>query len=237
MTDIAGKSCILTGASRGIGRTLALRLAGEGIPVTAVARSQEALEELSAENPLIHAESCDVTDEDGVRRVTAEHVERHGGLDILVNNAGTGTFGPIEEVSYQDFLQTMEINAGGTYLFMQAALPHMKTAGDGDIINISSVVGLKGYPNQAAYGASKHAVMGLTRSIATEAAPAGVRVRAVCPGGVDTDLIRQARPDLDPSTLIRTDDVAEAVIFMLKMSDTAVTDFLPLRRKGSEPQL
>ena len=103
--------------------------------------------------------------------------------------------------------------------------------------NISSVVGLKGYPDQAAYGASKHAVMGLTRSIATEAAPAGVRVRAVCPGGVDTDLIRQARPDLDPGTLIQADDVAEALIFMLKMSETGITDFLPIRRKGSEPQL
>ena len=131
----------------------------------------------------------------------------------------------------------METNAGGTYLCMQAALPHMKAVGDGDIINISSVVGLKGYPDQAAYGASKHAVMGLTRSIATEAAPAGVRVRAVCPGGVDTDLIRQARPDLDPGTLIQADDVAEAVIFMLKMSETGITDFLPIRRRGSEPQL
>ena len=237
MKSIAGKSCILTGASRGIGRAIALRLAAEEVLVTAIARDEQALGELCAENPGIHASPCDVTDEDGVKRITAEHVERHGGLDILINNAGTGTFGPIEEVSYRDFLRTMETNAGGTYLCMQAALPYMKAAGDGDIINISSVVGLKGYPDQAAYGASKHAVMGLTRSIATEAAPAGVRVRAVCPGGVDTDLIRQARPDLDPGTLIQADDVAEAVIFMLKMSETGITDFLPIRRRGSEPQL
>ena len=237
MKNIAGKSCILTGASRGIGRAIALRLAAEEVLVTAIARDEQALGELCAENPGIHASPCDVTDEDGVKRITAEHVERHGGLDILINNAGTGTFGPIEEVSYRDFLRTMETNAGGTYLCMQTALPHMKAAGDGDIINISSVVGLKGYPDQAAYGASKHAVMGLTRSIATEAAPAGVRVRAVCPGGVDTDLIRQARPDLDPGTLIQADDVAEAVIFMLKMSETGITDFLPIRRRGSEPQL
>ena len=237
MKNIAGKSCILTGASRGIGRAIALRLAAEEVLVTAIARDEQALGELCDENPGIHASPCDVTDEDGVKRITAEHVERHGGLDILINNAGTGTFGPIEEVSYRDFLRTMETNAGGTYLCMQAALPHMKAAGDGDIINISSVVGLKGYPDQAAYGASKHAVMGLTRSIATEAAPAGVRVRAVCPGGVDTDLIRQARPDLDPGTLIQADDVAEAVIFMLKMSESGITDFLPIRRRGSEPQL
>ena len=237
MRDLAGKSCILTGASRGIGRTLALRLAAEGVLVTAIARGAEALESLSAESAGIQAHPCDVTDENGVRDATTGHLERHGNIDILVNNAGTGTFGPIEEVPYREFLRTMEINAGGTYLFMQAALPHMKKAGDGDIINIASVVGLKGYPDQAAYGASKHAVMGLTRSIATEAAPSGVRVRAVCPGGVDTDLIRQARPDLDPATLIRTDDVAEAVLFMLKMSDSGITDFLPIRRRGSEPQL
>ena len=237
MKNIAGKSCILTGASRGIGRAIALRLAAEEVLVTAIARDEQALGKLCSENPGIHSAPCDVTDEDGVKRITAEHVERHGGLDILINNAGTGTFGPLEEVSYRDFLRTMEINAGGTYLCMQTALPHMKAAGDGDIINISSVVGLKGYPDQAAYGASKHAVMGLTRSIATEAAPAGVRVRAICPGGVDTDLIRQARPDLDPGTLIQADDVAEALIFMLKMSETGITDFLPIRRKGSEPQL
>ena len=99
------------------------------------------------------------------------------------------------------------------------------------------MVGLKGYPNQAAYGASKHAMMGLTRSIATEADPHGVRVRAVCPGGVNTDLIRTARPDLDPSTLIQTEDVAEAVIFMLRMADTGITDFLPIRRRSSDPQI
>ena len=237
MRDHAGKSCILTGASRGIGRTLALRLASEGVLVTAIARDHEALGTLRDENPGIYPHTCDVTDEDGVKKAVSLHLQQHESIDILVNNAGTGTFGPIEDVPYREFLRTMEINAGGTYLFMQAALPHMKKAGDGDIINIASVVGLKGYPDQAAYGASKHAVMGLTRSIATEAAPSGVRVRAVCPGGVDTDLIRQARPDLDPATLIRTDDVAAAVLFMLKMSDSGITDFLPIRRRGSEPQL
>jgi 3-oxoacyl-[acyl-carrier protein] reductase len=237
MRDLAGKSCILTGASRGIGRTLALRLAAEGVLVTAIARDHEALGTLRDENPGIYPHTCDVTDENGVKKAVSLHLQQHESIDILVNNAGTGTFGPIEEVPYREFLRTMEINAGGTYLFMQAALPHMKKAGDGDIINIASVVGLKGYPDQAAYGASKHAVMGLTRSIATEAAPSGVRVRAVCPGGVDTDLLRRARPDLDPATLIRTDDVAEAVLFMLKMSDSGITDFLPIRRKGSEPQL
>ena len=237
MRDIAGKSCILTGASRGIGKTIAERLAAEGVLVTAVARDAGLLDALCSENEGITACACDVTDEEGVRKLTAGHIERHGGLDILINNAGIGSFGPIEEVSYQDFLKTMEVNAGGTYLFMQAALPAMKKQGDGDILNISSVVGLKGYPNQAAYGASKHAMMGLTRSIATEADPHGVRVRAVCPGGVNTDLIRIARPDLDPSTLIQTEDVAEAVIFMLKMTDTGITDFLPIRRNSSEPQL
>ncbi len=237
MRDLAGKSCILTGASRGIGRTLALRLAAEGVLVTAIARDHEALGTLRDENPGIHPHTCDVTDEDGVKKAVSLHLQQHESIDILVNNAGVGTFGPIEEVPYREFLRTMEINAGGTYLFMQAALPHMKKAGDGDINNIASVVGHKGYPDQAANGASKHAVMGLTRRIATEAAPSGVRVRAVCPGGVDTDLIRQARPDLDPATLIRTDDVAEAVLFMLKMSDSGITDFLPIRRKGSEPQL
>ena len=107
MKDIAGKSCILTGASRGIGKTLAERLAAEGVLVTAVARDAGLLEKLCSENEGITAHACDVTDEAGVKSLTAEHIERHGGIDILVNNAGIGSFGPIEEVAYQDFLKTM----------------------------------------------------------------------------------------------------------------------------------
>ena len=111
----------------------------------------------------------------------------------------------------------------------------MAPAGRGTIVNISSVVGFKGYPNQAAYTATKHAVMGLTKSLAVEAQPQGIRVSAVLPGGVDTDLVRQARPDLDPAILLAPDDVAQAVMYLLSLSDRAAVDQIYLRRWSSKP--
>jgi len=105
----------------------------------------------------------------------------------------------------------------------------------GCIINVSSVVGIKGYPNQAAYTASKHGVMGLTKSLAVEAQPHGIRVSAVLPGGVDTDMVAQARPDLDRSVLLQPDDVADAVMFLLSLSDRAAIDEIYIRRRASQP--
>jgi 3-oxoacyl-[acyl-carrier protein] reductase len=111
----------------------------------------------------------------------------------------------------------------------------MSAARTRDIINISSVVGIKGYALQSAYGASKHAVMGLTKALASELHEHGIRVRAICPGGVDTGLALAARPDLERSSLIRPEDIAEAVVFLLRASDCAVIDTINLRRRDSQP--
>ena len=105
----------------------------------------------------------------------------------------------------------------------------------GYIINISSVVGLKGYPNQAAYTASKHGVVGLTKSLAVEAQEHGVRVSAILPGGVDTDLVGRARPDLDRSVLMQPEDIAQAVLFLLSLSDRCAIDQIYIRRRTSNP--
>jgi 3-oxoacyl-[acyl-carrier protein] reductase len=240
MRELRGKTAIVTGASRGIGRQVALRLAREGIAVTAVARSEALLAALARSalppgSAEITAHACDVRDEAAVVRVVAAHVARVGRLDVLVNNAGVGVFKPLEDTSYAEFSSTIEVNAGGTFLFTKAALPHMKRQGDGDIINVASVVAVKGYANQCAYGASKHAVLGLTKALAVEAQPHGVRVRSICPGGVDTELLAAARPDLDRSGLIRPEDIAELVVFLLRMADTAVVDNINVRRRNGEP--
>ena len=106
---------------------------------------------------------------------------------------------------------------------------------DGYIISISSVVGFKGYPNQSAYTAAKHGVMGLTKSLAVELQTHGIRVSAVLPGGVDTDMVRAARPDLDPSVLLQPEDVAQTVMYLLSLSDRAAIDQIYIRRRGSQP--
>ena len=161
--------------------------------------------------------------------------ERFGRLDVLINNAGQGRFGPVEEFSIADFDQVVAVNLRGAFLCCQHATRMMIAQRDGYIINISSVVGFKGYPNQSAYTAAKHGVMGLTKSLAAEVQKYGIRVSAVLPGGVDTDMVRAARPDLDPSVLMQPEDVAQTVMYLLSLSDRAAVDQIYIRRRGSQP--
>ena len=129
----------------------------------------------------------------------------------------------------------MRVNLRGTFLCCREAMRLMLPQKAGNIINISSVVGFKGYPNQSAYAASKHAIMGLTKALAVEAQPHGIRVSAVLPGGVDTDLVAESRPDLDRACLIAPEDIAETVLFLLTLSDRAAVDQIFIRRTNSTP--
>jgi 3-oxoacyl-[acyl-carrier protein] reductase len=129
----------------------------------------------------------------------------------------------------------MQVNTKAVFLCCQQALRLMIPRRQGYIINISSVVGFKGYPNQAAYTASKHAVMCLTKSLAVEAQEHGIRVSAILPGGADTQMIADARPDLDPRILLQPEDIAHTVLYLLSLSDRAAVDQIYIRRRGSQP--
>jgi 3-oxoacyl-[acyl-carrier protein] reductase len=129
----------------------------------------------------------------------------------------------------------MAVKVKGLFFCCQRAMRMMIPAKRGYIINISSVVGFKGYANQAAYAASKHAVMGITKALAVEAQPYGIRVSAVLPGAVDTGLMEALRPDLDKAMLMKPQDVAYAVLFLLSLSDSAAVDEIYIRRRTSEP--
>jgi NAD(P)-dependent dehydrogenase (short-subunit alcohol dehydrogenase family) len=156
-------------------------------------------------------------------------------LDILVNNAATGVFGPLVEVITEQWDQTMAVNARGPFLMCREAIPHLKQQERSFIINISSAVGVKGYPNQALYTASKHALMGMTKALAKEVHQDGIRVHAVCPGGVDTQMIRNARPDLDQSVLMQPQEIADIVLFLVTRQGNAVIDEIQVRREVSTP--
>jgi 3-oxoacyl-[acyl-carrier protein] reductase len=237
--NLQGQIAAVTGASRGIGRAIALALAAEGATVVALARSAEALRavccEIGAAGGQAEPFAMDVSREDEVRQAIAGIRKRHGRLDILVNCAGIGVFGPLLEVTTEDWDRVMAVNARGPFMMCREAVPLMAQGGGGCIVNISSVVGLKGYVRQGAYVASKHALMGMTKVLAQEVQPLGIRVHVVCPGGVDTELIGDARPDLDRSALIKPEEIATIVRLLVQQRGNAVVDEIHVRRASSSP--
>ena len=157
-----------------------------------------------------------------------------GGLDILVNNAGVALSRPFEKTSLEEFERVMDTNVRAPFVLSQRALPYLRRA-RGRIINIASVVAHKGYPLQSAYAASKHALLGLSKSMANELYKDGVRVHVVSPGGVYTDMAKVARPDLEPDGLITAGEIADTVMFLLSLDKNAVVDEICLHRQGKEP--
>lgn len=237
--ELSGRVALITGASRGIGKSIGEALARAGAHVVLVARSAGELEALRAAvvtgGGTATAIAADVSAEDDVVGVFRRVAEELGRLDVSVHNAGIGTFGPLEDLRVEDFDRVMAVNARGTFLCCREAVRVMRSRRQGYIINVSSIVGVRGYPDQSAYAASKHAVMGLTKSLAVEAQAHGIRVSAILPGGVDTDLIREARPDIPDGELMRPEDVSQAVLFLLSLSDRTAIDEIRLRRLTSRP--
>ncbi len=234
--DLHDQVAMVTGGGRGIGRALTLALAGCGATVVAAARTESALRAVAAEAAgEVVPMALDLADVDAVADVFRAVGERFGRLDLLINNAGVGLYGPVAEMPIEQFDRVMAVNLRGAFAACQQAMRLMIPRRRGTIINIASVVGFKGYPNQAAYTASKHGLMGLTKSLAVEAADHDIRVSAILPGGVDTDMVAQARPDLDRSILIRPEDIATTVLYLLSLSDRAHVDQIYIRRRTASP--
>lgn len=236
---LAGQIALVTGAGRGIGRAISLALGAAGAYVVVVARTQPEIEAVAQEITVAGGQAIalplDLRQESQVRVVFNEVRERLGRLDVLVNNAGLGRFGPLVNFAAADLEQLTAVNLHGTFWCCQQAMRLMIPQRRGYIINISSVVGFKGYPNQAAYTATKHAIMGLTKSLAVEAQAHGIRVSVISPGGVDTGMVGDARPDLDRSVLLQPEDIAQTVMFLLSLSEQAAIDEIYIRRRTSQP--
>jgi len=224
------KTALVTGANRGIGEAIALRLAKEGFRLVLTARDLEKMAEVEAACAQLGAEvrciPADLLDETQVLDLFAQA----GTLDLLVNNAGIGIFNPLTEVSLEEWRQVQRVNVEGAFLCLREALKNMAGRG-GRIINISSVVGVKGYPSQGAYGASKHALLGMVKTAIEEGRESNIRVHAICPGGVATEMIKQSRPDLtDFSAMIQPSDVADAVAYLCGLPPNITVDVIHLRR-------
>ncbi|HEX8853163.1 MAG TPA: glucose 1-dehydrogenase [Pyrinomonadaceae bacterium] len=189
--ELEGKVALVTGATSGIGRATAQRFAAAGARVALVGRDGASLNEAAAEVRAHGVEAAevwaDVTDEEDARRAVAETVERFGALDVLVNAAGILTNGTVEQTSLADWDAMMNVNLRAVFHLMQLAVPHLES-GRGNIVNVSSVTGLRAFPGVLAYCVSKAGVDQLTRCAALELAPKGIRVNAVNPGVVRTEI-------------------------------------------------
>lgn len=237
--SIAGLKIIVTGASRGIGKAIALELARQGARLSLVARDAKALESVgeAVAGAGAHAVAIavDLTHPDAPATVVDQTVEHLGGIDVLINNAGAAISHAFSATSLEEWQLMMDLNARVPYFLSQAALPHLKASAAGTIINISSVVGRKGYADQSAYGASKHALVGLSKAIARELQGDGIRVHVIAPGSVSTEMIASMRPDIDPKELIAPEEVAETVSFLLAHRGNGIIDEINIRRATGTP--
>ena len=181
---------VVTGSGRGIGRATAIELARRGYRVAAndVREPEATLDELRSLGAGAMALPGDVSEESDVRRMAASVLERFGRVDVLVNNAGISKIVPAEETTLADWSRTLAVNLTGPFLMCREFGRVMLERGSGSIVNVSSVAGLLGVADRAAYNASKHGLVGLTRTLAAEWGGRGVRVNAVCPGWVKTEM-------------------------------------------------
>ena len=238
-TGLPGRVALVTGAASGIGRATALALAEAGASVVVAdvdeAGGIETVELAEAAGRTARFVSCDVSVEDEVQAAVRTATETFGQLDVLVNNAGIeGPVLPVHAQAPSDWRRVFEVNVHGTFYGVRHALPLMVAAERGVIVNVASVAGLGAFPLHAAYAASKHAVVGLTRTAALEVARTGVRVNAVCPGFTDTRMVAdglavmgQTRDQIErripAGRLGLADEVAQAVLYLCSDAAAYVT--------------
>jgi NAD(P)-dependent dehydrogenase (short-subunit alcohol dehydrogenase family) len=202
---------LVTGASRGIGAAVARKLSEAGAKLGLASRSGD---DLGLPNAI--GIECDVSAADQVDAAVARTVEEHGGLDILVNNAGVGAYGPYLELPPEQLEAMVDVNLKGTLYATRAALPHLLESDAADLVAVASVAGLRGFPGEAVYCASKFGQVGFMRALDHELRERGVRCTSICPGGVATDFAMgsgrtEDMPELEG--MMSGDDVADAVLF------------------------
>jgi 3-oxoacyl-[acyl-carrier protein] reductase len=222
--ELAGRVCVVTGASRGIGAAIARRFAAAGATLGLLARTTSDLAALAAEltagGARVAWAACDVTDVASIGRAHAILREALGPADVLVNNAGIVVRKAALDHTDDDWRRTFAVNVDGTFFVTRAFGPD-NVARRGRNINVASIAGRQGSPMLSAYSASKHAVVGFTRSLADELRDDSVAVNAICPGSVDTDMLRHGHPG--GAARMTVDDVAAAALFLAAHAPPALT--------------
>lgn len=227
-------TALVTGATEGIGRATALALGRAGYRVGICSRTIEKVEatlaELRAQGVTAAGAAADVADPDQVRHLVDQVRGTLGEIDVLVNNAGVLIARPIEELTLEDWDVTMATNLRGLYLTTRLVLPGMRTRRQGTIVNVASLAGRNGFVGGSAYSASKHAVLGFSRSLMLEVRKDNVRVIAICPGSVATGMLRdQAMLKPDHERILRPEDVAASILHVLTLPTGALVSELDIR--------
>ena len=237
-----GLTALITGAGGGIGRAIAVAFAKEGVNLILFGGNN--LQKLKETEKMVVelGVKCTVfggnlTDDNFLKNASNSALSVFGGIDILINNAGLAQNSLFENTDIDFFDKIMAINVRVPYLLTQLCLPSLKKSKRASIVNIASVVAHSGYALQSAYSASKHALLGFTKALASEVYKNGIRVHAISPGGVYTDMVKVSRPDLSPEGMILPEDVAEAVMFLVKNRTSAVVDEILIHREGKQPFL
>ena len=233
MRRLEGKVALVTGASRGIGCAIARALLDEGAHTFLVSRRREAVRKLAAAwnaaGGRAEALSADVTREREVNRLIARVKKRSGRLDILINNAGVFTYKPFGKTTLEDWRSNIDTNLTGTFLCTRAALPLLKRKRGGHILNVISVAGREAYENCSAYCASKFGALGLSRVLAEELRPFGIRVTAILPGPVRTKMIQKLGLRVPKGRILEPEDVARTVVEALTQPQRASLEEIVLR--------
>ena len=235
---LEGKIAIVTGSSSGIGKAVAIRFAEEGATVIIAARRVSLCSQVAG---MINQRGgkavsipTDIRNEGQVEHLFSQTAERFGSVDILVNNAGIFGGGPLEETNTEQFDDVLNTNIRGTFFCCRAGFRQMKARGGGTIINMSSVAGTDAWAGTGTYSASKFAVMGLTKALADEGRALGIKVCAICPGGVADDLV-----DHDPEAIIQGGkispfDVAETAVYLATLGPNTIVRQIIVDRLGAD---
>lgn len=221
--ELTGKTAIITGASSGIGKAIAQDLNAAGMNLVLTARSQDKLDQLAASLKSAKVLAAAITDPDVPQKLVDFAIATFGQLDVVINNAGVMTVGPIEEVSIEAICQMVRLNVESVYRLTYVALRHFKKAGSGFLINTSSIAGLKTAPQYGAYNGTKYAIEAFTDALRMELAGTGIKVSAIAPGTVATNLYDHWSQDdknyINSGGALQPEDIARCVRFVLEQPD------------------
>ncbi|WP_281232216.1 3-ketoacyl-ACP reductase [Flavobacterium gelatinilyticum] len=223
MTDLKNKNALITGAGKGIGKAAAIALAKEGVNLILVSRTQKDIEQLADEASNLGVKalalSADVSDINSINAAVEKALTQFKSIDILINSAGIASFGKFLELEPDAWERIIQVNLMGTYYTTRAVIPNMIERQSGDIINISSTAGLNGNALTSAYSASKFAVLGLTDSLMQEMRKHNIRVTALTPSTVATDMAKDLNlTDGNPEKVMQSEDMADLIIAQLKLN-------------------